>query len=897
MNQKLWKWTMNLLSEGSPVKHSRHGLGQVLSDRGETVVARFAHGLEEVRKSELVQVVDLFAAIGTGEGAPPEETLLRAQAAAIRSVNDAWGVFSRSRISLLPHQLWVCHKALRQWPIRLLIADDVGMGKTVEAGLVLWPLLAKGAIKRLLILTPAKLVEQWQLRMRQMFDIRLAIYMTEADTPRRDFWNTQDRVVASLPTLRADSKGRHDRLLAAHPWDMVIVDEAHHLNADENGSKTLSLQLLENMEKLGKITSCIFFTGTPHRGKDYGFWSLMRVLASREFDPGKSIEAMLAALPRFLIRNAKQKATDMSGKRLFQPVRQYPETFAYTPEESAFYSLMSDFILAGKAYASSLNRAQRGQVMLVLIALQKLASSSVAAVRSALETRQTRLRDLATQYRNDLAQDSEDPSSDEIEHALWEWSRTDRQGKILLVENEAGHLNDLIEAALAVKSETRIQRVVEIVDTRFSGRSVLFFTEYKRTQALLMSALIGHFGEDCVGFMNGDGRLDGVRLPDGRIVSKSARREDVCDAFNAGRIRFLISTEAGGEGIDLQHRCSALIHVDLPWNPMRLHQRVGRLNRYGQAQTVEVVSLRNPDTVESMIWEKLEAKIANIMAALGSAMDEPEDLLQLVLGMASPGFYDELFTGAAGVPKERLAGWFDSQTATFGGASAIDTVKTLVGHAQSFDLSGLKDVPPLDLPDLLPFFQGVLEHNGRRAKLESGLLSFKTPEKWLDHPAIMRDYKGLGFDRGAEPSADGGLIGVGHPLVGHALDQADRLPAVLSFIEGMETPILLLLASDRVTDGGAHVRRSAIGVINGSTGPLVIRDWEVLQLLNRLNVPRTPSAKGRADVAQVQRWVQEARTAAEAHLPQLDLPFSVPELTELLLLWPLEVGRQPAAEA
>ncbi|MBD5804509.1 RNA polymerase-associated protein RapA [Azoarcus sp. Aa7] len=760
------------------------------------------------------------------------------------------------------------------------------MGKTIEAGLVLWPLLAKGAIKRLLVLTPAKLVEQWQIRLRQMFDIRLAIYTTDADTPRSDFWNTQDRVVASLPTLRADNNGRHERLLSAPEWDMVIVDEAHHLNADENGSKTLGLQLLESLEQLGKMSSCILFTGTPHRGKDYGFWSLMSLLNPQVFDPSYPNHKMLADLPHYLIRNAKQRATDMSGKRLFQPVKQYPETFDYTPEESAFYTLMSSFILAGKAYASSLTKAQRGQVMLVLIALQKLASSSVAAVRSALETRQARLRGLATKYRIELAQETEDPTSDEMEHALWEWSRSDRQGKILLMEDEAAHLNDLIDAARAVKVETRIQRVIEIIDSRFAGRPVLLFSEYKRTQALLMSALIERYGSDCVGFINGDDRLDGVMLPDGREVSKTGRREDVCDAFNAGNIRFLISTEAGGEGIDLQHRCSALIHVDLPWNPMRLHQRVGRLNRYGQTQMVEVVSLRNPDTIESMIWEKLEAKIGSIMAALGSAMDEPEDLLQLVLGMASPGFFDELFVGAVDVPKERLSGWFDSQTVTFGGASAIDTVKTLVGHAQSFDLSGLKDVPPLDLPDLLPFFQGALENNGRRPNLQSGLLSFKTPEKWLDHPAIKRDYKELCFDRSSLVSAECGLIGVGHPLLTRALDQADRHSAVLSYVERLESPILLLLASDRVTDGGAHVRRSAIGVIQDTTGLKVVRDWEILQILNRLDGRRMSGNKGSVEAREIESWIREARRVAVNYLPQLDLPFAVPELKELLLLWP-----------
>jgi ERCC4-related helicase len=881
---------MNCLSEGDRVNHPRHGSGEVLFDRGETIVARFAHGLEEVKAAELQRVLNLISAIEAGESSPAEMTLLRAQAIAIRSVNDAWGVFSRSRISLLPHQLWVCHKALRKWPIRLLIADDVGMGKTVEAGLVLWPLLAKGAIKRLLVLTPAKLVGQWQLRLRQMFDIRLAIYTPDADTPRADFWNTQDRVVASLPTLRADNNGRHDRLLSAPEWDMVIVDEAHHLNADENGSKTLGLQLLENMEELGKITSCILFTGTPHRGKDYGFWSLMRVLDPKVFDPKNSSQDMLSALPRYLIRNAKQKATDMSGKRLFQPVRQFPETFDYTLEESEFYDLMSSFILAGKAYASSLTKAQRGQVILVLIALQKLASSSVAAVRSALETRQARLRGLATKYRDELEQETEDPSSDEIEHAIWEWSRSDRQGKILLMEDEAEHLNDLPAAARAVKVETRIQRVVEIIENRFPDRPVLLFTEYKRTQALLMSALIQRFGNESVGFINGDDRLDGVVSSDGLVISKTARRDDVCDAFNSGKLRFLISTEAGGEGIDLQERCSSLIHVDLPWNPMRLHQRVGRLNRYGQTQTVEVVSLRNPNTVESMIWEKLEEKIGNIMSALGSAMDEPEDLLQLVLGMASPGFFNELFAGADEIPKERLAQWFDSQTLTFGGASAIDTVKTLVGHAQSFDLSGLKDVPPLDLPDLLPFFSGVLEHNGRRPKLESGLLSFKTPDKWLDHPAIKRDYKGMSFDRSSSGGGEGGLIGVGHPLVTRALDQADRMTSVLSYVPCLETPMLMLMATDRVTDGGAHVRLAAIGVVQEVSGLKVIRDWEVLKLLNQLEIPRVPSDHPAATSIEMQRWVREAKLAAAAYLPNLDLPFSVPELRELLLLWPLPLS-------
>jgi len=865
------------------VIHPRHGQGEVLFDRGLTTVVRFTHGLEEVRKQELKPVLALEAAIQSGIVAPTSEVILRTQALAIQSVNDAWGVFSRSRISLLPHQLWVCHRSLRAWPIRKLVADDVGMGKTIEAGLILWPLLAKGAVRRLLILTPAKLVEQWQERLRQMFDIRMSMYRPEVDTPRADFWSTHNMVVASLPTLRADSNGRHDRLLDAPGWDMVLVDEAHHLYAEENGKKTLALQLMEKLEESGKIESCLLFTGTPHRGKDFGFWSLMGLLDKR-FGPKRPESLMLEALPSFLIRNAKQKATDMAGNFLFQPIRQYPETFRYSPEETRFYELMTSFIQVGKAYASGLSSKQRGQVILVLIALQKLASSSVAAVRGALEARRGRMNDAAEKLRVELSNDLNDPESDEASRAIVAWIKEDRQGQLRLMEDESKYLDELLNAASAVLHETRVERIIEIVHERFEERSVLFFTEYKKTQALVVSALMARYGADCVGFINGDNRLDNIQLPSGQIVSKSAPRDDVCDAFNAGRIRFLISTEAGGEGIDLQERCSALIHIDLPWNPMRLHQRVGRLNRYGQKAAVEVVSIRNPDTVEGMIWGKLESKLASIMQALGAAMDEPEDLLQLVLGMASPGFFDQLFNQAKDIPKEKIAAWFDEQSRTFGGESAIETVKKLVGHAQSFDLSGLKDVPPIDLPALKPFFLGALSLNGRRAKADGETLSFKTPDGWLNHPAIKREYKGMVFDRKAKPDTGVDLVGVGHPLVTRALRQAQNFVGSVAIAKGLTNPVVVFQITDRVTDSGAHVQEVVVGMAAHDGRFEFLKDWQLLNLLNDLSTTdcngKIPNATAAVDL------LRQAKLQVGQHLPGLDLPFSVPDIHEMILLWP-----------
>ena len=144
-----------------------------------------------------------------------------------------------------------------------------------------------------------------------------------------------------------------------------------------------------------------------------------------------------------------------------------------------------------------------------------------------------------------------------------------------------------------------------------------------------MSKLLHEFGEGCVTFINGDHCARNVSFKN-KQYNINESRSGATEKFNSGQCRFIVCTEAAGEGIDLQKQSYSLIHVDLPWNPMRLHQRVGRLNRYGQKKQVEVITLRNPETVESHIWTKLNNKIDNIMQALGAVMDEPEDLMQLV---------------------------------------------------------------------------------------------------------------------------------------------------------------------------------------------------------------------------------------------------------------------------
>ena len=413
-------------------------------------------------------------------------------------------------------------------------------------------------------------------------------------------------------------------------------------------------------------------------------------------------------------------------------------TYTYNDAETRFYQMLTQFILSGEAYASNLSSTNGRAVMLVLIAMQKLASSSVAAIRRALNKRLAGIvkaneelskpkvpnsRDFSLvldEYDNaDSTGDTESASTIE-EDVVPEWSG------LRLMSDEESRLRELISAASEVTEETKVQEILSILRSRFYGRSVLFFTEYKATQSLIMSALIQEFGEACVTFINGDERAEEVIVQSGMPQVLYARREDAADKFNSGAARFLISTEAGGEGIDLQEHCNSLIHIDLPWNPMRMHQRVGRLNRYGQQQQVEVISLHNPDTVESLIWDKLNQKIENIMRALQEVMDEPEDLLQLVLGMTSPSMFRELFAGANSVPKDALSVWFDRKTAQFGGKDAVDTVREMVGNAAKFDYQQVSDkIPKSDLPSLKPFLRLMLVLNARQVREDDSGLSIQ----------------------------------------------------------------------------------------------------------------------------------------------------------------------------
>lgn len=541
-----------------------------------------------------------------------ERFRLRALAYALQAWDQNTGALGRLDIDPLPHQIHVAHQVVSSGNPNWLVADDVGLGKTIEVGLILHALAQRNQCRRVLIVCPAGLVRQWQDEMRFKFDQIFEIYGLDFFVNDVAHWRLREKVIVSLDLAKRDD--HRDLLRAAGTWDVVIFDEAHRLGRDEQGKRNLRYRLAEDLRRL--TPALLLLTATPHQGKTARFTALLELVRPDLVDEFRTLEANPEVVADVVIRNVKTKVTDARGQPIFNGHDTHRVRIKPSEATRQFAAALERYLKHG--YAVSARSGNRGiAIGFVMTTYRKLASSSIAAIASALERRLERL--------SREVDGSDDTRSIErlVDEGAFE-SNDDpiAQGELFdqraFFEDEAAMIIELLDVARTARADDeKLERfLAEVVRPLIeSGENLLVFTEYRATQTYLADAI-----EMAVPDAGEPGLINGSMSLDDKIGQVSR--------FSAGETRVLVSTEAGGEGLNLQQSCHVMVNYDLPWNPSRLVQRLGRLYRYGQTRRVVVFNLMTEDSFDNkaiaLMLERVETIARDIAAVQPGLRDTIE---------------------------------------------------------------------------------------------------------------------------------------------------------------------------------------------------------------------------------------------------------------------------------
>ena len=537
-----------------------------------------------------------------------ERLRLRSLAYALDLWNENTGSLSHLDIDPLPHQIHLVHHILASGNLNWLIADDVGLGKTIEVGMLLAALQQRGLFRRILLVTPAGLTQQWKDELRLKFgmdDFRIYGRDFNVEDPRE--WKLYDHVIGSIDRFKA---GRHrEMLLQAGPWDLIVFDEAHRLSRRQFGSKLEAADRFKLAADLRELTDALFLlSATPHQGMPDKFKALLELLRPEWKPEIDTLELNPRLLRHMVIRNHKADVTDAEGNFIFHGKLTRAVQVEPGPEAEAFDRALRSYLRRGYAASERLGRPGRA-IGFVMTVYRKLAASSVAAIHAALERRLRRLLSAQSE-----AEDADEDAEADARFAGEREERRTGEGNEFFA-GEAALLEELIERAAALLPNDRklaafLDNLIATVLRTNPDEKLVIFTEYRATQDYLASALREHHGAASVEVIHGSLDVD-------------QRREAIARFEDAAR--FLVSTEAGGEGINLHRRCHVMVNYDLPWNPMRLVQRIGRLYRYGQEKRVVVFNVHALQTLDARIMNHMYYRIDQVvqdLAVLGGEFNE-----------------------------------------------------------------------------------------------------------------------------------------------------------------------------------------------------------------------------------------------------------------------------------
>ncbi len=683
---------------------------------------------------------------------------------------------SISQVDPLPHQIEaVYHYILESPRIRFLIADDPGAGKTIMAGLVLKELQYRRLVRRVLIVAPGHLKYQWQREMKERFSLSFAII----DRARMEsawgenVWQERDLCLTSIDfikqeTIRATLNGVQ--------WDMVFVDEAHKMSAYAyQGRARVKIDKTKRYQ-VGEILSrqsnhLLFLTATPHRGDEENFRLFLDLLRPGFFAQAELLRQSVKNKDNpIFIRRLKEDLKRFDGKQIFPPRYVKTVPFRLTEAETELYNRVTRYV------QNYFDRAKENRsISFALMILQRRLTSSTHAIYESLKRRKARLEELLTLPEkirqdedylrlSDLDEDDLADMSDEERSQLEE-----RLEHLTLARNiddvkaEIEQLEALIVQAEQVRAQEIESKLVGLRDNvlrNLGDRKLLIFTEFRDTLTYLVEKLQarGYSVTTIHGRMNMDARIE-------------AERE-----FR-DKTQIMVATEAAGEGINLQF-CSWMVNYDIPWNPNRLEQRMGRIHRYGQQYEVNIFNMVTRDTREGLILDRLFEKLERMREDLGDRVFD-------VIGEVIPGVrLDELLRQA--VFSQRRIEEIEQEIEAVDVAATrqlLDKVSLTSLATRHIDYSGLlkekltakenRLVPEYVEDYFLRAFRrlgGQIERRGETYSISSTPYDLR---RWGDdydfkaaYGRVFREYRRLTFEKAyAQHHPEAEFIAPGHPLL------------------------------------------------------------------------------------------------------------------------------------
>lgn len=541
-----------------------------------------------------------------------------------------------SNVEPLPHQITAVYESmLPRQPLRYVLADDPGAGKTIMAGLLIRELLMRADAQRILIVAPGSLVEQWQDEMFEKFGLHFNVFSREQVEQSRSGNPFDD---CDLLVARVDQLSRSDELLeklSLSRWDLVVVDEAHKLSANYFGNKVNKTKRFMLGELLGSITRhFLLMTATPHNGKEEDFQLFMSLLDSDRFYGKFRDGAHRVDVTDLMRRMVKEEMLRFDGTRLFPERKAYTTNYKLSDLESALYTSVTDYVKEEMNRADKLDGQRKGNVGFALTALQRRLASSPEAIFQSLKRRRIKLTrrveeeklrqrgqilaETITPYSEDIwesedalsAEDYENFEEAVVDQATAAQTIQELEAEIIILEGLEEQARQVVHSGQDRKWEELsklLQNTPEMFDENGKQRKLIIFTEHRDTLNYLCSKiknLIGDAGND-----------DAVVLIHGGV--KREERRKVQEMFrNDPSVRVLIATDAAGEGVNLQN-ANLMVNYDLPWNPNRLEQRFGRIHRIGQTEICHLWNMVAAETREGDVFQRLFEKLEIERAALG----------------------------------------------------------------------------------------------------------------------------------------------------------------------------------------------------------------------------------------------------------------------------------------